>query len=362
MVERRPNRSQLINFAREELEQFNSGQIPRISKAEELRERFGYVNRNNVHTILSVSGLRAERSVALSKLAQQEAESFVFPSPEWAWMLGVLSLGGSVSEKYGRVALTSCRDVELKEKFILLGERLFSINSKDVPKGSSWGKPTENETTEFNSTKAARAIGNFRRTRWIDTIREKHGWILEEPQFTWAFLEGVFDVKGYPSPNWGIYLFTPSMVVANIMINLLALVGIENVDFVRNAKNREGIEGIRIKKGDDATRFAQQVHSVIHDKERKLEDYRQVQPQKLHRFISAEEVVREWQRLREVFGHTPTRSEIRRFHNTGDTEYGPDVYSKHFGKTEINGTQTRGSFRLAKANIETYIVNKDNNG
>src|SRR3989344_6217241 len=196
MTERRAQRLGLVSFVTEELDQFDRGEIGRISSPEEVRERFGFAHTSSMYRPLLGTGLVERRRMVLDTLAQQEVESYISPSPEWAWTLATLSLGGNVSPM-GKIRLTHCKDIEVRDKFVLLGENLFARNTGIIPVREA--NRAERNIAEYNSVTAARAIGDLSGEKWIETIKNKHGWILEDPQFTWRFLEGLFEIRGYAS-------------------------------------------------------------------------------------------------------------------------------------------------------------------
>ena len=117
--------------------------------------------------------------------------------------------------------------------------------------------------------------------------------------------------------------------------------------------------GIRITRLPEAILFAQQIHSVIPEKEEHLEIYRQKQPSRTYRVITDEELIAEWQRMKEMLGRAPSYRDVLDLKKSHKTEYYPLTYNRHFGGIEVNGVRVRDSFRLAKANIEMYIANRD---
>src|SRR3989338_9284288 len=173
-VERRPQiRSDIAGFVADELDQFDRGEIARISTPTQLRDQFGFTRTPDVYLPLRGSGLVQRRRVVLASMAEREIASFIQPSPEWAWMLAVLSLGGSVT-RGGKIRLTHSREPELKDKFILLGENLFNRNARVQP--YKWSNGHEGKAIEFSNLTATRAIGDLGDERFIDTINNTHGW------------------------------------------------------------------------------------------------------------------------------------------------------------------------------------------
>lgn len=198
-----------------------------------------------------------------------EDESFS-PSADFAWILGILSAGGNVSPIDNRISLSGTFN-DLLESFMRKGEKVFKL--KPAYKLDRILKDgTESHMVRFYSRSIVLGLGDFRRTEWVRTINGKYKWILENPQYILSFLEGFFEIKGSIDikPQIRLLFNVQHLNGADFILNALRLVGIENCGTVKRKRKGEEISGVRIYKSD-LKLFADNVHSAIPEKERRLE-------------------------------------------------------------------------------------------
>lgn len=334
----RERKENFVEYVIKENDQFRMGRISRLSSYEELSHQFDYT-RDTVVQYLSEKGLTQER-----KRAEDEKRPEILkPSAALAWMLGVLAGGGQVKKK-GQIHLDSVNE-DLLEEFKSVGERLFKLNSTSIPIGIR-KDGRQNKRVSFFSADIATLLGDFRGTEWVNTIRERYNWILENERYIWTFIEGFFEEKGNVyTTNWKrivFYIYKHNAV--SLFADMLSMVNIKTCRY-RNKK-------FLIDTLSDIKTFAEKVHSKIPEKERRLEFCRQLFPKRARTVVSSEEeVILEWIRLHKELGHSPTKHQIDRLLQQRRTKFGSYIYVHRFGKRE----ERKRSFALARENLERII-------
>lgn len=308
------------------LEEFETGERTTLPSPHELGELFDYQNTVGMTRSLSNRGL-------LHRLEQAYKEAnIVYPSNEWAWMLGILALGGSTSPHNQQISLTSS-DPYLLNAFSLRGANLFHMNpASTIDRAKSDGRETRR--VFFGNGYMVKALGDLRRESWPETISEKHRWIYEDDEYIWSFLEGVCEVRGVISNKPGkrrITVNTNFRQVANTISDLLVRVGIDQPRDKRDSSTREGIRGVEVGTLDDVTYLAQHIHSVNPKREEILQELRELDIKSPARVNSLDEVVDEWIRLRNLLGRVPNSSDIPRLKKLGETPYSIKVYMNWSG-------------------------------
>ncbi len=240
------------------------------------------------------------------------------PSRELAWMIGVLTGGGSVSpsrQSY-RVKLESTSDTFLAE-FKSIGERLFHTN------------PTHRIARTFKDGRASKEVvfytdsgtilGDLRTTEWPQTIRKKHNWIFQDQRYLWGLIEGLVETKGSvrAARKKSISFNTQYKIVANFIADLLVRVGINHPDITPDRKTREGINRVGVYNLSDIKTIASNIHSSIPEKEKKLEFFRQYLGRKTERKIAKKEAIQEYIAVRNTLGRPPTFNEIQTMYKEG---------------------------------------------
>lgn len=353
----------------ENLRRYVEGETARI-KAEgvgtvptygELAIKFGYATPKSAYEAIRKVGLH-------NAVNEARGEPILNPSREAAWMLGVLAAGGYSNPSYDRLLLES-NNRQFSEAFLHVGERLFGVNARiRTPKH----KGKEFNRVIFRGQRFTEMLGDLRRPNWPTTIIERHGWILQSEQYTWGFLEGVFERIGnvYTSRKnrvMSITFWTNYSIIANFLANLLVRVGVERLSTLKDAQNREDIEGIAIYGMLDMKRIADNIHSRIPEKEEKLELCRRLvrrkagkktrtpsedstveSPEQLNkRFID------DYERAREIclieYGRLPTIGDLDRLREQGMISSAASSLAKHFG----NGNMTE-----ARKHLERLIRNR----
>ncbi len=196
----------------------------------------------------------------------EDQERSLEHSTDLAWMLGILSGGGSVTND--GIEITS-RYTDLVDTIQNIGERLLQLPGYlSINKNNS-------RTVRFNSMKLSRFLGNFKSDHWIQTLAEHHSWIYSREKYVWSFLRGYFDKRGDYNPQESALVFsTHSRIAANELSFLLAKVGVENVSIIPSREIIEGIKGISIDQPEDIQLIANNIRSCIPEKDEWLQLYR----------------------------------------------------------------------------------------
>lgn len=272
-------------------------------------------------------------------------DELITPSLEWAWMMGIIAGGGNISSS-GRISFMQ-KEEKLRVAIKSRGERLFGINANIPPLYVTIRTPT----IEFNTTKYARALGNFTRDAWVETILNRHAWMTRDNRYMWAFLEGIFETKGHfdripRKKHDNLELNTGYLSSANFLAELLVRVGIENPKIRTANYAREGIAGVVIASLKDIKHFAAHVHSVIPNVEGQLAFYRDVDPEQLSKVVTPEDIIKEWSRITTILGHTPTRRDVNLLKTLGLTEFGEYFYTSRFDSSD-----SKKNFTTAQENL-----------
>lgn len=326
-------RQRLLHFLQNEEERIATGVQTGPSSYKELGTLFSYSPKNISRVLRETRISREGRQGTKEKECELPS-----PSRELAYFIGLLSASGQFNVNMTNFALyrSSARNKDILPIFISIGESLFKINASVIPRhnkvvnGRSY---QENEIIIFNSSKATRFLGNLRKSKWPQTILEKHEWILSNQDYTWGLLEGYFDCHGgaYKDQGNRIVLRSSSKNDCLFILNILVGLGLKEPKLQILNRASEGVGGVVLAYLDDARMFAEKVHSRLPHKERLLEHYRhRVDKSSLPR-ISDEELIVEWVRLQGVLGHWPNSSDLLRLKKSKSTKYNLRTYVKRFG-------------------------------
>lgn len=271
------------------------------------------------------------------------------PSPELAWMIGVLSGRGSVRLNHGIILYTT--DVGLRHLFKTRGEMLFKSNVT-FRRTKSWG-PDEQYPVFYNRN-VIESLGPIGRQSWVKTFEDKHSWINSEERYLWRFIEGFFDARGHvkTKPNHREILFvTTYQSAANFIADSLVRIGINNPSLMRDKNKREGLLGVVVYNIPDIKTIAKNIHSAVDSKEEGLEFFRKLVPVKNPvTGASDEELVEEWIKLHRLIQHTPTSNVISELQKLGETRFSPDVYAYRFGRFD-----GRRNFTRARKTLDSIV-------
>lgn len=353
----------LVEIVQEEIARAESGEIERVSTQEELASMFGYGDKGNVNRYLERAGIRTKRNTAKNELARvkQEAESII-PSGEWAWMLGVLAEGGAVRTDHGIISVTTQEGDPFLEVFKNRGGQLLNIGADIIP-GRRASTPNPERIVKFASKHFTELIGDMRTSRWVSTICERHSWVRENNEYIWKFLEGYFERNGSAlmqkankRGRRGIIFHTNSVINANFLTELLVLAGVQNPKMSPSKQAIEGIDGVAVYNLQDITLVASHIHVMDPEKEARLEHFRSVSAPEYKSMPTDEEVIREWIRLNQLFGHTPITSEIAELKSKGETKFSPAVYGSRF-----SNQRGKERFKEARKNLEEIVFGREVN-
>ncbi|MFH1535824.1 MAG: hypothetical protein ABIC96_02005 [Patescibacteria group bacterium] len=322
----RPRKAQqLINYSKDEVENFKSGDVDRLSSINELSAQFGYSPRT-VYEVLSLSGIAKER-----KLLKKDKE--FIPSDDLAWMLGSLSGGGTVDQSRGAI-LVNRTPRAFTQKFQSVGERLFGINAK-----------LHRDKPIFYDNETAQKLGDLRIWSWPNTVLERHEWILTNQRYIWSFLTGLFDARGSIRGEENPIIFHSKYSnVVNFTADLLVKCGIERPTILPTKQDLEEVQGVAIFNAKDKKTFATNVHSVIPEKEKMLREYRKESFRVSRVQVESErELIAEWKKLYDSLGHIPSAAEINMLKRNGKTRWSHGAYNYRFGRGNIAASTGRYS-------------------
>jgi hypothetical protein len=271
-------------------------------------------------SVRNVSGRKEE-----STLDEILFDSMFAPSRELAWLIALLSSGGYVSQRSGRIKLSS-REVELHETFKSVVNRVFrrDVHLSHVEK---YGY------SEFIDRRVARTLGFLGRQVWQDTVISRFSWIIDNSEYAWGFLSGLYD-EGGSTKNNAIRIYSSTISGANFITELMVLMGVERLrmEKVGNGRGRRVV----ISYQGDLKLFADNVKSVVTWRDQNLEEYRGQRT--LRRYEPAPEdlsqLVAEWGRIYHLLGKVPSVKDIFNLYNTGQTRWSAGTYGRAFGRTE----------------------------
>lgn len=351
MSERSERKESLINYVQNELNNYRSGEVLSLTTFDELHERFGYANRSSVIKILNKVGLIDERRIA----RQFDPQSV--SSRSMAWVLGSLAGGGYIGYglNKGKVKMVNLPD-ELVHPFKSTAESLFSVNVtiQTVEFNRARGYKGIRNEVYFTNADVTSMLGDLRRDRWPFTITERHPWCLNNEEYTWALLEGFFELKGFVDHR-SVYLLTSYPNVASFLTELLVRQGIHRPGIVKDYRYEDNSRtiGVQITNWREAQHFALHIHSHIPKKEEMLEEFRKrvarrkgPAPGPLY---SREEMIAEWQKARHILGHYPNSNELNNLHKDDRIKFSFHVYSRWFG----------GSIKDVTATLEDLTSSED---
>lgn len=355
--------TQLREFVRQELDLYKSKQISQLTPMSQLAEQFGYKDTDRARSVLRRARMMEERDT-FDKESRKES---LQPSVESAWMLGVLTVGGFVrTEKPVVIVIT--RDKTFAEKFSVIGEHIFKTNANArTHKDNYRGREREDQRISFHNYDIITTMGDLKAPNWVNTIREKYDWILKNSDYSWAFLEGMFERIGSIDKKiadktinlhlHGVHLDfqTSYPEVADFISHLLGQLGIQKPNIIYDSTLARGVKRVSIGNVVDMQMLAGHIHSVVPEREALLEMYRVLDTRRgnpsYERYsFSEENALQEYQKLLQMLGREPTRNDINRLRREQRTKYSSLFYSRNFGN---------GSFKSARENIRKKLGSED---
>lgn len=265
-----------------------------------------------------------------------EIHSQFTPSRELAWMLGVLSGSGEVNQSRGTIRIRES-NIPLLAEFKKQGEKLFHKNAHERDEQKDSKGRVIKEVIFYNST-LSRELGDFSSGNWSDTVRDKYKWVLRQPDYTRAFIEGFFDTKGNIGTDVSrqITFQVPNRNVANYVNTLFARLGIKHPHTFPDKRSPES-RIIQIYRLKDLKHFALNIRSHNSDKEEKLDTFRRLSLQKSERIelskkVTNLEALEVYFRIRKKLGRPPGVRDYHRLNEQKDTLLTFDFYRNKFGK------------------------------
>lgn len=258
-------------------------------------------------------------------------EILIEPSEDLAWILGVLAAGDS---KRKRLTLSSSQ-LELLEEFKRKVERIFGLSASERVKYVNNKTDKTCKTVNIYNTSLKTLIGDMGTTEWPATINNSHHWILEEQQYTWKFLEGLFNVHGTvidPTLFRAIRFNVNNIIEADCIAELLSNVGIKKINYryVKVNSEERQVKSVNVLNIADLKIIVDNIHSLDPVKETRLDYIRNYEP-RVNISSSDDEVIQEYVRIREGIGKPPPGKHIDRLKQQGKTKFSKDVYTRRFG-------------------------------
>ncbi len=274
--------TKIIDYATELLERRQDSEMVAIPTNREIAQQIGSKGRDYVGQVLKKAGLQQAIMTARQKDREIGEESLVVPSAEWAWILGVLSGKGYVKD--GNITISS-KNKDLLEAIERTGEFLFrktpsTYYRTDLTDGKKHG------IKHLGSLRVTNSIGDLTQHNRLQTVVDKHSWILKDTRYLWSFIGGLFDVRGYvflAEGKTGYISFDfGNRQTAYFMAELLVRGGISRplvYSFFREDKNDERFL-LRISNHEDMQKFANSISPKVADKEKRLQRVREHIPKK----------------------------------------------------------------------------------
>jgi len=297
--------------------------------------------KTTVNGVIALGGYQPQ----LEELRREWREtSRLFPeTEEVAWFLGML-FGASGSVETNPVSLTFTSDNERKLRaFRLAGESILGEAKPEIQGHVGRVRSNPNPSVRFHSKDHVDAIGDFHREKKPDTVLQKHEWVTREPYLS-SFVSGFFDSGGSIILNdlkRHITFYTSIRNVAEFYQSLLFMLGVPNSILLETGpEDNKKVMGVRIGRLEEVRTFAQKVSSIDPDIQAQLDQIKETttRERRPSKPASAVAIVEEWRRLTEdVFGHTPSSSEIITLRNLGEPTFAPGVYIKYFGESDDGG-------------------------
>lgn len=339
----------LINFLRDEEERMAAEERTDPLSYQELSDLSGY-------PIKSVSRILRKAGISREDRRDSKEKDCAIPSPsqDLSYFIGLLAASGNFSDRKTDFSLNRVSEENkgILPVFKSLGETLFQINATVASKEKVvQSYRYKDESVVFNSTKAFQFLGNLGKSRWPQTILEKHSWIFTNQDYIWGLLKGYFDGSGgiYEGQGNRVVLRSSSRNDCLSLLQLLVTVGIKEPKLQTLSRAKEGVSGVVLCVIEDARTFAQNVHSRIPKKEEGLEYYRTRQNRQGLKRISDDELINEYAKVRKILDHPPSYLEMLKLHKEGITRFNMSTYSERFGDE---------SFVKAREYLEGILLKK----
>lgn len=325
------NGERLVQYAQAIIKKLEIGEISELPTYKALADQFEYRSQGAVYRLLHRRGMALKGHDSPCRIPE--------PSSDLAWFLGISSAGGYVVPRKSTLQLANTHENVL-EKYRLIGERLFELNAYKMPHNeSSWTK----SGYRFHSKKIAEFLGDLRSDYWAQTILSNHPWVFDAPRYSWGFIAGFFEKKGYVhiyEENQLIGLSGLSQSGASLLTEILVKIGL----------HRPSIQGtvVVIRTLQDARLFASHVHSEDPKKEESLENFktRFLRHGGFTRIYTSERMIEEWKIIIEELGNKPTEVGIAKLREIGKITISSHAYNRRFGQ---------GSFPKAREELKKLI-------
>lgn len=264
-----------------------------------------------------------------NETGEEEISNILVPSPELSWILGVLSGAGNV--RYNGIYLESTRNPELLKEFSAVGQRLFGKQPHIAP-----------DKIHFFSSQIAREIGDLRNSTWVETIQSRHKWILNNSNFIWKFIEGLFDTRAHlkTKPKYNGYTLrfrTNKFTNAEFIKKLLLAASLQKPTiFPDEEQPKETEYTVSMYNIEDLKVIADNINPKSPDKQDQLKSIKE-EPSPSP--ITETDLYAEWVRL----GRISSSYKLIKLYREGQTKYSRSSYDRILGE---------GSFRDAISRLK----------
>lgn len=293
---------------------------------DDLSDESGLRDKGYIHEILHERGL-TEKLRAL-----RESPELVYPpSKETAWFIGALfGSGGSFDLSRKEIALRAEEeDTGLVNAFKSTGVELFSDEDQ---KKQVYEKVHNGKTTvSIHTIMGVRALGDFTLKGKVQSIKERHSWVLSE-LYTSSFLSGIVDSGGYIDTKKGtLSLYAKEEGTIDFLLDTLRSAGVSSEVLLLGT-----VRGIITRKLTETKKLASLVQLRSSLKRKQLDQVKQLPEEKRKRRFanpeSAEEIVTEWERLMALNdGVSMASYRIDELYKNEGTLFPSSIYKKYFG-------------------------------
>lgn len=255
-----------------------------------------------------------------------------------AWFLGAMVAAGIRHQNHDadrQIGIEfRSKDPHTLEAVRQTGERLFGIPAEELNKYAT-------PRVVFKNHAISDALGDFGYGEKVGTIRHRHSWVLDD-QYVARFASGVIDAspeKVFTGKNLRIKLHTEDIQTARFYLDMFIRLGIEGAYLYYADGDKTHLKGVAITNLRDMQRLANQITSVNPDIQIQLNQLKRGEVKRAFtdKPSSIQEVVDEWNNLRQMLGETFSEETVNRLFHQGDTRFPARVYSFYFGKSSEPG-------------------------
>lgn len=248
-------RQAVIDYVRHEARGYARGQISRFSSNADLAQKFEYKT-GGIDTITRLPTVKQIREAA-----KELRRDLPFPQElESAWLFGYLSAGAHMkrTRRNSSVIEVSESSPERKQKFKSIIETYSSSNVKEY-----LHRRREKVYVELKlfDAELMRRLGDLSQENAPTTISKKYPWLLQSDKLLWAFLEGVFEAKGYVGDHYVLF-HASSIEFVNFLKNALVQLGVNKSSTIYEDHETGALKGVAVYGKDFLRKIVNNIASV----------------------------------------------------------------------------------------------------